>query len=51
MQDLANLPIINGSITLSSPNPDPEALRNLAAPKERLEWWRDRIRRVWEVSR
>lgn len=50
-QDLANLPIINGSITLSSPNPDPEALRNLAAPKERLEWWRDRIRRVWEVSR
>ena len=49
--DLGRLPIANGNITISSLEPDLEALNDFAAPKERIEWWRDRIRRVWEVVR
>ncbi|MEY3430567.1 MAG: hypothetical protein RJB30_499 [Actinomycetota bacterium] len=49
--DLGRLPITNGNITISSLEPDLEALKDFAAPIERIEWWRDRIRRVWEVVR
>ena len=50
-EDLGHLPIVNGTITLSSLQPNSDALANFAVPQERLEWWRDRVRRVWEVGR
>ena len=47
--DVATHEIKDGAISLTSPNPNLEALERFAAPKERLEWWRDRIKRCWEV--
>ena len=47
--DLATHEIKNGAITLSNPEPNLEAIARLAAPKERLEWWRARIKRSLEV--
>lgn len=47
--DLATHEIRDGAISLTSQTPNLEALARFAAPPERLEWWRDRIKRCWEV--
>ena len=47
--DLATHEIRDGAISLTSQTPNLEALARFAAPRERLEWWRDRIKRCWEV--
>jgi O-succinylbenzoate synthase len=47
--DLATHEVKDGTISLSAPTPNLEALARLAAPKERLEWWRERVKRCWEV--
>ena len=47
--DLATHQVRDGAISLSSPTPNLDSLARFAAPKERLEWWRDRIKRCWEV--
>jgi O-succinylbenzoate synthase len=47
--DLATHEIKDGAISLTSQTPNLEALARFAAPRERLEWWRDRIKRCWEV--
>ena len=47
--DLATHEVRDGAISLSSPTPNLDAFARFAAPKERLEWWRDRIKRCLEV--
>jgi len=47
--DLATHEVRDGAISLSSPTPNLDALARFAAPKERLEWWRERVKRCWEV--
>jgi O-succinylbenzoate synthase len=47
--NLASHEVKNGAISLSEPTPNLDALARLAAPKERLEWWRERVKRCWEV--
>jgi len=43
--DVANLPIVNGEITISDVSPDFEPY--LVAP-DRLKWWQDRVMKTWE---
>ncbi|MBU3716624.1 MAG: O-succinylbenzoate synthase [Candidatus Nanopelagicaceae bacterium] len=47
--DVATHEIRDGAISLTSQTPNLEALESFAAPRERLEWWRERIKRCWEV--
>jgi O-succinylbenzoate synthase len=47
--DLTTHEIKDGAISIASQTPNLEALARFAAPRERLEWWRDRIKRCWEV--
>lgn len=47
--DLISHEIKEGAIALSSAKPNLEALERFQAPTERLEWWRDRIKRCREV--
>lgn len=47
--DLATHRIENGAITITNPEPNLEAIARLAAPRERLEWWRERIKGTLEV--
>jgi len=50
-EDLVTLPIANGAISVSDLELDEDRISYFAAPAERLEWWRNRIREVWEVAR
>jgi hypothetical protein len=35
---------------VGAPKIEPEQIKELQAPKERIEWWRNRIERVWELA-
>lgn len=48
-EDLEIHKIVDGSITIDDKTPNLDALERFKAPKERLEWWRERIKRCWEV--
>jgi O-succinylbenzoate synthase len=48
-EDLAQLPIVNGVMSVSTPVIDDERLQRFAASPERLEWWRNRIKEVWTL--
>ena len=47
--DLATHEIRDGAISITSQTPNLEALEIFAVPRERLEWWRERIKDCWEV--
>ncbi len=47
--DLATHEIRSGEIKVKEIEPNRDALVRFAAPKERLEWWRQRIKNCWEV--
>lgn len=47
--DLASHEVKDGAISLSEPTPNLDELVRFAAPKERLDWWRERVKRCWEV--
>ena len=47
--DLATHEIRSGEIKVKEIEPNCDALVRFAAPKERLEWWRQRIKNCWEV--
>ena len=47
--DLATHEIRDGAISRTSQTPNLEALERFAVPRERLEWWRERIKDCWEV--
>jgi o-succinylbenzoate synthase len=48
--DVANLPIVNGLIEVKDVIPDSIALTKYAVSNERLNWWRNRIRKVWDTG-
>ena len=50
-EDLAELPIVNGVMSVSTPEIDDERLQRFAVSPERLEWWRNRIKEVWKLRR
>ena len=50
-EDLAELPIVNGVMSVSTPVIDDERLQRFAVSPERLEWWRNRIKEVWKLRR
>jgi O-succinylbenzoate synthase len=50
-EDLGEHKIKAGRIEVSSPTIEPAQLEKLQAPKERIEWWRNRIERVWELAK
>jgi O-succinylbenzoate synthase len=47
--DLATHEIRSGEMKVKESEPNLDALVRFAAPKERLEWWRRRIKNCWEV--
>jgi O-succinylbenzoate synthase len=47
--DLATHEIRSGDVKVKEIEPNLDALVRFAAPKERLEWWRRRIKNCWEV--
>jgi O-succinylbenzoate synthase len=47
--DLATHELRSGEIKVKQIEPNLDALVRFAAPKERLEWWRRRIKNCWEV--
>jgi O-succinylbenzoate synthase len=50
-EDLVTLPIVSGAISVSNVELDEDRIAYFAAPAERLEWWRNRVREVWELAR
>ena len=49
VEDLAEMPIVNGEMRVNTYQPDPERLERFKVSKERLEWWRNRIIEVWSL--
>ena len=50
-QDISDIPIINGAIEARSYPIDLDRVERYELKGERLEWWRNRIRRVWNLRR
>jgi O-succinylbenzoate synthase len=49
-EDIADLEIKDGQMRVTTPIIEQERLARFQVGKERLEWWRERIKRVWEVA-
>jgi O-succinylbenzoate synthase len=49
-EDVAQHEIKDGYIQVATPEIDEERLARFKVSQERLEWWRERIKRVWEVA-
>ena len=49
-EDIADLEIKDGQMRVTTPKIELNRLRELQVPNERLEWWRERIKRTWEVA-
>lgn len=50
-QDISDIPIVNGAIKATSYPIDLERIDRYELKGERLEWWRNRISRVWNLRR
>jgi O-succinylbenzoate synthase len=50
-QDIGDIPIINGAIKATSYSIDLDRVERCELKGERLEWWRNRISRVWNLRR
>ena len=50
-QDIGDIPIINGAIKATNYPIDLERIERFELKGERLEWWRNRISRVWSLRR
>jgi O-succinylbenzoate synthase len=50
-QDIGDIPIINGAIKATSYSIDLDRVERYELKGERLEWWRNRIIRVWNLRR
>ncbi|MBM3743462.1 MAG: O-succinylbenzoate synthase [Actinobacteria bacterium] len=49
-EDIAQHEISGGNIRVAKPEIDEDRLTRFTVSKGRLEWWRQRITRVWEVA-
>ena len=50
-QDISDIPIVNGAIKATSYPIDLDRVERYELKGERLEWWRNRIIRVWNLRR
>ena len=50
-QDVSDIPIVNGAIKAASYPIDLERVERYELKGERIEWWRNRISRVWNLRR
>lgn len=50
-QDVSDIPIVNGAIKATSYPIDLDLVERYELKGERLEWWRNRISRVWNLRR
>ena len=50
-QDVSDIPIVNGAIKATSYPIDLERIERYELKGERLDWWRNRISRVWNLRR
>ena len=50
-QDVSDIPIVNGAIKAESYPIDLKRVERYELKGERLEWWRNRISRVWNLRR
>lgn len=50
-QDISDIPILNGAIKATSYPIDLDLVERYELKGERLEWWRNRISRVWNLRR
>jgi len=50
-QDISDIPILNGAIRAASYSIDLERIGRYELKGERLEWWRNRISRIWNLRR
>ena len=50
-QDISDIPIVNGAIKAASYPIDLDRVERYELKGERLEWWRNRISRVWNLRR
>jgi O-succinylbenzoate synthase len=50
-QDVSDIPIVNGAIKATGYPIDLDRVERYELKGERLEWWRNRISRVWNLRR
>ena len=50
-QDISDIPIVNGAIKATNYPIDLDRVERYELKGERLEWWRNRISRVWNLRR
>ena len=50
-QDISDIPILNGAMKATNYPIDLERIERFELKGERLEWWRNRISRVWSLRR
>ena len=50
-QDVSDIPIVNGAIKAASYPIDLDRVERYELKGERLDWWRNRIRQVWNLRR
>jgi O-succinylbenzoate synthase len=50
-QDISDIPIVNGAIKAANYPIDLDRVERYELKGERLEWWRNRISRVWNLRR
>ena len=50
-QDVSDIPIVNGAIKATSYPIDLDRIERYELKGERLDWWRNRISRVWNLRR
>ena len=50
-QDVSDIPIVNGAMKATNYPIDLERIERFELKGERLEWWRNRISRVWNLRR
>jgi len=50
-KDVSDIPIVNGAIKATSYSIDLDLVERYELKGERLEWWRNRISRVWNLRR
>jgi O-succinylbenzoate synthase len=51
IQDIGDVPIVNGAIKAASHPIDLDRVERYELKGERLDWWRNRIRQVWNLRR
>ncbi len=49
-EDVATLPVHDGAISVATVAPSEHVLEQFSAAPERVDWWRERIRKTWSAG-